>query len=148
MVWVWMAALGVASLVVCTALGLLIADQVATNGRFDRTRTSLQSAQRHLAAVDTALATAHADLGRATTSVGNDTTALAQVNSELKGAQAALASAKAHVVAQSSLIGSLRTCLGGVTRALNSLAVGKRARALSDLHAVATSCSDAAASSG
>ena len=57
--------------------------------------------------------------------MGSDSTALSQDSSQLLGAQTALAAAQAHVTQQKSLITSLQTCLVGVERALNELAVGK-----------------------
>jgi hypothetical protein len=62
--------------------------------------------------------------------------------------QAALANAQSDVSHQTSTIADLHTCLRGVEQALNALAVSDQNRAVGALDAVATSCTNAAASSG
>ena len=80
--------------------------------------------------------------------VGNDTTALNQDAAQLLGAQTSLAAAQAHVTQQASLIGSLKTCLGGVEQALNALAVENQPQAIAALNSVSSQCTTAEASSG
>ena len=133
---------------VVVAVGLLVADQIDQRQQFDRTQASLHLTRQHVASVSVQLSAVRRQLHLVSTQVGNDTTAAAQDASELKGAQSALMAAEAHVTQQVSLIGSLQTCLGGVERALNALAVGKIGRAASALDAVSSGCSVAAAASG
>jgi septal ring factor EnvC (AmiA/AmiB activator) len=141
----WLAGIGAGALLVA-ALGYLIADQVQARHQFDRAQASLGVTRHQTATVSTQLAGLRRQLAHLTAQVGDDTTALNQDASQLKGAQSALAAALAHVTQQASHISSLQTCLGGVERALNALSVGKRARAISALRSVSSSCSAAAAS--
>jgi uncharacterized alpha-E superfamily protein len=83
------------------------------------------------------------DLEVLATQVGSDTTAYDQDAAELKAAQSELASTQVDVTHQTSMISALHTCLGGVEQALNALAVGNQASAISELSSVATSCSAA-----
>ena len=130
------------------ALGSLVADQVQARREFDRAQTSLGVTRRQTQSVSARLTAVRRNLALLTTQVGNDSTALSQDASQLKGAQAALATDEAHVSQQASQITSLQTCLGGVEQALNALAVGSQSQAIAALHAVSSSCSAAAASSG
>jgi septal ring factor EnvC (AmiA/AmiB activator) len=141
----WLAGIGAGALLVA-ALGYLIADQVQARHQFDRAQASLGATRQHTATVSTQLAGLRRQLAHLTAQIGDDTTALTQDASQLKGAQSALAAAQAHVTLQASHISSLQACLGGVERALNALAVGKRARAITALKAVSSSCAAAAAS--
>jgi hypothetical protein len=133
---------------VLVVVGLLLSDQIHQRQQFDRTRASLNLTRQHVASVSGQLSAVRRQLHLVSTQVGNDTTAAAQDASELKGAQSALTAAEAHVTQQASLIGSLQTCLGGVERALNALAVGKIDRAASALDAVPSGCTAAEAASG
>jgi hypothetical protein len=133
---------------VLVAVGLLVLDQIDQRQQFDRTQAALHLTRQHVASVSEQLSAVRRQLKLVSTQVGNDTTAAAQDASQLKGARSALTAAEAHVTQQVSLIGSLQTCLGGVERALNALAVGKIGRAASALAAVSSSCSAAAAASG
>ncbi len=130
------------------ALGYLIDDQVQARDQYDQAQSALGVTREQTSTVSADLATLHRNLDLLTAQVGSDTTALNQDASQLKGAQAALAAAQAHVSQQSSQIASLKTCLGGVERALNALSVGRKVRGLAALQSVSASCSSAAASSG
>jgi septal ring factor EnvC (AmiA/AmiB activator) len=142
-------ALGITAVcVVAATLGFLVADQVAHRHQYDRTASSLESTRRHIARTASQLASLQRDLLALGNQIGSDTTALEQDQSQLKGAQSALGSVQSNVTQQASLITSLQTCLGGVEQALNALAVGNRAGAVTQLEAVSTSCSAAAAASG
>jgi hypothetical protein len=133
---------------VVVVVGLLVADQIDQRQQFDRTQASLHLTRQHVASVSEQLSAVRRQLKLVSTQVGNDTTAAAQDASQLEGARSALAAAEAHVTQQVSLISSLQTCLGGVERALNALAVGKIGRAASALDRVSSSCSAAATASG
>ncbi len=138
----------VAGVLVAVALGYLIYDQVQARHRYDRAQVSLGVTRHQTGTVSTQLAGLRRTLALLTSQVGSDTTALNEDVSQLQGAQAALAAAEAHVSQQSSQITALRTCLGGVERALNALSVDKQARAIAALKSVSSSCSKATASSG
>jgi chromosome segregation ATPase len=138
----------VAVVLVAVALGHLIDDQVQARHRYDRAQASLGVTRHQTGTVSAQLAGLRRNLALLTSQVGSDTTALNQDVSQLQGAQAALAAAEAHVSQQSSQITALRTCLGGVERALNALSVDKQARAIAALKSVSSSCSKAAASGG
>ncbi len=143
----WVVAV-VTGVLLAAALGYLINDQVRARDRTDQAHASLGVTQHRTGTVSTQLAGLRRNLALLTSQVGSDTTALDQDVAQLQGAQAALAAAEAHVSRQSSQITSLQTCLGGVERALNALAVDKQARAIATLRSVSSSCSSAAASSG
>lgn len=139
---------GGALLVVLTALGVLVADQVQERQSFDQAHTALGVTDGRTRTVSEQLRELSRDLRVLQTQVGSDTTALSQDSSALIGAQTSLSAAQAHVSQQASLITSLQSCLVGVEQALNQLAVGKQGAAISALNAVATSCTAAEASSG
>lgn len=131
-----------------TALGLLIADQVAQRHLGDRAQHSLGITRRRAHTVSAHLDVLQRDLRVLRTQVGSDTTALNQDSSQLLGAQTSLSAAQAHVTQQASLINSLQTCLIGVEQALNELAVGKQSTAIAALNSVSSSCTAAEDSSG
>ena len=135
-----------AGALLAAALGYLVADQVQARDQFDHASVSLGVARHQTEAVSAQLSGLRRQLGDLTAQVGDETTALNQDASQLKGAQSGLSAAQAHVTQQAANISSLRTCLAGVERALNALSVGKRARAITALSSVSSSCSVAAAS--
>ncbi len=143
----WIVAV-VTGALVAAALGWLVADQVRADDQFGRAQTSLGVTRQHTQTVSAQLAELSRDLSVLETEVGNDTTALNQDAAQLLGAQTSLAAARAHVTQQASLIGSLKTCLGGVEQALNSLAVENQQQAIAALNAVSSQCTTAEASSG
>ena len=130
------------------ALGYLISDQVQARDHYEQAHTALGVTRQQTHTVTTQLDEVRRDLNILETQVGSDSTALSQDNSQLLGAQTALAAAQAHVTQQKSLITSLQTCLVGVERALNELAVGKQSNAIAALNFVSASCTAAEASSG
>jgi endonuclease/exonuclease/phosphatase (EEP) superfamily protein YafD len=144
----WILAIATVALVVAAALGFLITDQITAYDQFGRARTSLGVTRQHTQTVSAQLTELTRDLRVLRTQVGNDTTALNQDAAQLLGAQTSLSAAQAHVTQQASLIGSLKTCLGGVEQALNALAVGNQPQAIAALNAVSSSCTAAEASSG
>ena len=145
--WAWAATI-VSVALVAGAASYLLHDAAQANHRYDRARASLSTTRHHTAVVSRELAQARTDLDLLTRRVGNDTTALSQDTAALQGARAALSAAQAHASQQATLLSSLHTCLGGVERALNALAVANRPRAIAALNAVAQSCSAAVAASG
>jgi hypothetical protein len=130
------------------ALGYLISDQVQARDHYGQDHTALGVTRQQTHTVTAQLDEVRRDLNILETQVGSDSTALSQDSSQLLGAQTALAAAQAHVTQQASLITSLQTCLVGVERALNELAVGKQSNAIAALNSVSASCTAAEASSG
>jgi hypothetical protein len=137
-----------AGLLLAAALSWAIADQVSARQHFDRTHSALAVTQHQVHIVDAHLAELSRDVSILKTEVGSDTTALNQDSAQLLGAQTSLSAAQAHVTQQASLITSLQTCLTGVERALNALAVGDQPGGIAALNAVSTSCAAAEAAGG
>jgi adenine-specific DNA methylase len=138
----------VAGALFAAALGYLIPDQVQARDHYAQAHTALVVTRQQTHSVTTQLGEVRRDLNILKTQVGSDSTALSQDSSQLLGAQTSLAAAQAHVTQQKSLITSLQTCLVGVERALNELAVGKQTSAIAALNSVSASCTAAEASSG
>jgi hypothetical protein len=134
--------------VLAAVVGYLVTDQVQQRDQFNHSRAALSGDRAHISAVSAQLASVQHNLVVLTHQLGNDTTAFDQDASQLKAAQTALSAAQAHVTQQATLITSLQTCLGGVERALNALAVDHRSRAFALLESVSSSCTTAAAASG
>jgi chromosome segregation ATPase len=130
------------------AMGYVTGNEVQANTQFDQTHHALSVTRHRIDVVLAELATVRHDLSVVNGQVSAYTTALAQDTTQLKGVQAALANAQSDVSHQTSTIADLHTCLGGVEQALNALAVSDQNRAVGALDAVATSCTNAAASSG
>ena len=126
-----------------SALGWLIDDQVHARDQAHQAQAALGVTRHTTARVVQQLAKLRHDVEVLATRVGNDTTAYAQDAAELKAAQSDLATTQADVTQQTSRITALHTCLGGVEQALNALAVGNQASAISELSSVAKSCSTA-----
>ena len=141
---VWIAA----GVLFAAALGYLIPDQLQARDRYAQARTALGVTQQRTHTVSSELDDIRRDLSILETQVGSDTTALNQDTSQLLGVRTSLTAAQSHVNQQASLIGSLHTCLGGVERALNALAVKNQPDAIAALNAVSASCTAAEASSG
>jgi hypothetical protein len=138
----WCVALAATALFL-SALGWLIDDQVQAHEHTQRAQAALGVTRHHAADVKKQLAELRRDVEVLVTRVGSDTTALNQDAAQLKAAQSELATTQVDVSQQTSRIAALHTCLGGVEQALNALAVGSQANAISELSSVATSCSAA-----
>ena len=138
----WAVALTVGALFL-SSLGWLIDDQVQAHEQADRTQTTLRATRHTTAHVAQQLAKLRRELEVLVTQVGSDTTAYDQDAAELKAAQSELAATQVDVTQQTTRITALHACLGGVEQALNALAVGNQASAISELTSVATSCSTA-----
>jgi hypothetical protein len=134
--------------VVATAFGYVTGNEVQANAQFDQTHRSLDVTRHHIEVVLAHLATVRHDLNLVNAQVVVDTTMLAQDTTQLQGMQSALVNAQADVSHQTSAIGDLQACLGGVEQALNALAVNDQNRAISALNAVSPSCTNAVASNG
>jgi chromosome segregation ATPase len=138
----WVAAAAFAVVFGC-ALAYLVNDEAQANARYDRSRASLRVTRGNVATATEQLAVARRELALVTAQVGSASTALNQDDSQLQAAQSALSAALAHVSHQTTQIGALHKCLGGVEQALNALAVNQQRKAILALSAVATSCTQA-----
>jgi hypothetical protein len=129
-------------------LGYVTDNERQANTEFDQTHSALKVTTHR---IDTALAdllTVRHELEIVDGQVSADSTALTQDTTQLQGVQKALTTAQATVAHQTSTIGELQACLGGVEQALNALAVGDQAHAIDALDAVSTSCANAVVSDG
>jgi hypothetical protein len=133
----------VAAVLFASTLGYLIDNQVSEQGRFDRAQRSLITTRHRTAQVSGDLALLRQEVSVLLAQVASGTTTWNQDTAQLKAAQSALAVVREDVSQQSSLIGALHTCLGGVQQALNALAVNNQATAVSALNSVASSCAAA-----
>ncbi len=138
----WAAAV-LASALFLSVLGWLIADQVQAHEQTTQAHAAFTRTEHTVRSVSRTLRELRHDVEVLATQVGNDHTAFEQDASQLKAAQSELAATQVDVTEQSARITALHTCLGGVEQALNALAVGSRANAISELTSVATACTTA-----
>jgi hypothetical protein len=138
----WGLALGATALFLST-LGWLIDDQVRAHDQAERARAALHVTRHRTAHVAQQLSKLRHDVYVLATQVGSDVTVYGQDAAQLKAAQSELAATHVSVSEQTSRIAALHTCLGGVEKALNALAVGSQANAVTELRSVTTSCSTA-----
>jgi septal ring factor EnvC (AmiA/AmiB activator) len=124
------------------------ANEVQANTEFDQTHHSLDVTRQHLDTVLADLVTVQRELDVVNRQIGTDSTALAQDSVQLQTVQKALANSQRNITRQTSTIGDLHTCLGGVEQSSNALAVGDQKRAINALVAVSTSCTSSVASDG
>jgi hypothetical protein len=140
--------LGVVAVLFLGLLACVVGNAVQANHRYDTARRSVLAMQVRLRFVKADLADAVHELEAADGQVASATTALNQEVAELTAARTALSGAQSHVSSQSTTIGALNSCLGGVEQALNALSVNDQHHAITALQAVMTSCQTAAGSSG
>jgi flagellin-like hook-associated protein FlgL len=129
-------------------LASVIGNEVQATNRFDTAHHSLLANRYGIDLVVADLTGAQRQLAAVDGQVSGASTALTQETAELKAAQTALSSAQSHVSQQSTTIGALHVCLGGVEQALTALSVNDQAHAIAALQSVASSCQELAASSG
>ncbi len=141
-------AVALALAVLVATFGYLAGNEVQANTQFDQTHTSLDSTRHHIDTVLSDLSTVRHELAVVDSQVAAATKALAQDTTQLQGVKHALISAQVDVTSQSSTIGDLHTCLGGVEQALNALAVADQNHAIAALDAVQASCAKAVATDG
>lgn len=133
----------VAAALFASTLGYLIDDQIFEYERFDRAHASLVITRHRTATVVRNLAVLRHEVAVLMTQVASGMTTWSQDTAQLKSAQSALALVQADVSQQSTRIGALHTCLGGVQQALNVLAINNQTTAVSELNSVASSCAAA-----
>jgi len=147
LLWKWVAIVGMFA-IFAGALGYVTGNEVQANTQFDQTHRLLETTRLRIAVVAHDLAVVRHDLEIVNGQVAVDSTTLANDTTKLDGARTALADAQATVLQQTSSTVRLHTCLGGVQRALNALALGDPNRAVSALTAVAGSCQSAVSAGG
>jgi chromosome segregation ATPase len=157
--WVIGAFVGIMS---AATLGSVIVNEVQTSTRFDQARSSLEVTRQHIAhvsadliAVRHRLGVANGQLRTNSASLADDISqlqtarkAMAEDASQLHAARKLLASAQTHVSDQTSTIGDVQACLGGVEQALNASAVDDQRSTINALQAVSASCAKAVTTNG
>ena len=135
---------------ICFAVAVILiaGNEVRTNSQFDNAHQSLDATRHQIDEASRDLASVRHDLDVTNGQVATASSTLASDTSKLTEARTTLASALSNVSRQSSAITDLHTCLGGVERALNALALNDQNQAVDALNSVAASCSSAVALSG
>jgi hypothetical protein len=132
-----------AGVLLASILGYLIDDQFVEHEHFDRASVALDITRHRTSELSRSLAELRHDVAVLTAQVGSDSASWNQDGAQLKAAAAALAITQADVSQQSSRIGPLHTCLGGVQRSLNALAINNQMSAVAELDSVESSCARA-----
>jgi hypothetical protein len=125
-------------------LACVIGNEVQATNRFDTAHRSLLANQFAIDLVVADLTGVRRQLAAVDGQVGIDSAALTQDTAQLKAAETALSNAQSHVSQQSTMIGALHTCLGGVEQALTALSVNDQTHAIAALKAVSSSCDEVA----
>ncbi len=142
-----LAAVATALAVLSAAVALSVTD---LRGRAEVRRTShalLSTQQRqsqvraHLVATQAQVSTTASELRALEASIAQDQTSLASSNTKISSIETGL-------VLGGFDISALNTCLGGVTQALDQVAVGQTKGALASLGSVSTSCNAAHPAAG
>ena len=133
---------------VASALGYLVGNEVQANTQFDQAHHSLDAVRHGIAGVSLDLATVRRDLDVVNGQVAVGSSTLANDTAKLVGARDALATAQADVSRQTSAITSLHACLAGVEQALNALSLADQSSAINALNAVSASCASVVGGNG
>ena len=135
---------------ICFAVAVILiaGNEVHTNSQFDNVHQSLDATRHRIGEVSRDLASIRHDLDVTNGQVTVASSTLASDTLKLTEARTTLAGALSNVSRQSSTITDLHTCLGGVERALNALALSDQNQAVGALNSVSASCSSAVALSG
>jgi hypothetical protein len=130
------------------ALGYVVRDEVAANGRFALAQHELTVTDHELGAMVAELATLQQQLAAVNDQVSQTNGDVSSDTSQLESVRAAIVAAQGHLVQQGRSIVSLQSCLDGVEQALNALSVGDDGSAIAALNGGAASCQSAVASDG
>ena len=127
--------------------GLGIIADLHVRSELRQARSTLQVTRVHLALTVGKLSSVEATLGKTTSQraalqVELTTTSqeLATAKASLSTTQAGLSDANKSLASQGVNIAKLNTCLGGVERALNQIAVGNNSGAVASISGVSSSC--------
>jgi hypothetical protein len=124
-------------------LGASVVVGVEAHGQQHRIDAELSSARARLRNTDTLLAQVRAQLAVDTAQADQAGHTLSSDSNQLAADQAQLARAQAGLFAQGVSISDLDTCLSGVQKALNQIALDDESGAATTLSGVASSCKDA-----
>jgi hypothetical protein len=142
------ALLAVLGVLLASALGYLVGNEIQANTQFDQAHHGLDVTRGRIHRIDADLTAVQHQLAGLRGQVTQDSATLAADTAKLNGVKAALANSQATVSRQNAAIGSLHTCLGGVEEAVNALSLGDQSHGLAALDAVAPSCHAAEAADG
>ncbi len=129
-------------------LACVIGNEVQATNRFDVAQKSLLANRYGIDLVAADLTGVRHRLTAVDEQVGSASITLTQETAELKAAQTDLSNAQSHVSQQSTMIGALQVCLGGVEQALTALSVNDQTHAIAALKSVSASCEEVAGSGG
>ena len=132
-----------AYVVVAVLLMVAVVVGVQANRQLGRTDDSLQAVRGQLRTTTAQVAVARAQLAAADARTEAAQRTLDAESAQLASDQAQLAKAQAGVHAKGVSIGELDTCLSGVEKALNQIAVGDQSGAASTLDGVSANCQNA-----
>ncbi len=135
-----LAVLGAASVLLVTDLRARAEARRATSA-FTLTQVQLAQERAHLLGAQAQMRATVSDVQALAASISQTQTSLAS-------SIAAVSSTERGLVYGGYDISALNTCLGGVTQALDQVAVGQTAGALSSLGAVSTTCNSAKTGAG
>jgi chromosome segregation ATPase len=113
---------------------------IVTHGRLDGATADLAATQARLTGAEAQLHVAQNELSAVRGQSATAGQALAKATSQLASAQSQLAKAQTDVSSQGVSISDLDTCLAGVEKALNQIALQDQAGAAVTLQGVAGNC--------
>ena len=138
----------VLTLAVLGAACVLLVTDLRARSEVRRATNAFTLEQVHLAQERAHLLGAQAQLRATASEVQTLEASISQTQTNLATSIAAVSSTERGLVYGGFDISALNTCLGGVTQALDQVAVGQTAGALSSLGAVSTSCNSATTGTG
>ena len=128
-------------------LGTGVVSDVHVRSELRQAQTSLKATRSHLTLTLRSLLSAESTLAKTTSQRNVLQTQLTTTSQELTAAQASLSATQAglsdankSLASQGVDISKLNTCLGGVERALNQIAVGDSSGAVASISGVSSSC--------
>ena len=127
-------------LMMLASVAVLALNDKGTHDRLARSRAAFVISQSTLHTTQSSLATTQSDLKQAQASLAATKEALTAKQQELAGVRNNLSDVKESLNIKSSQIESLKSCLSGVSIALNDAAYGDYSAAVSALQAVDVSC--------
>ena len=136
------------TLAVLGAACVLLVTDLRARTEVRRATSALTATESHLSKAQAQLLSAQAQMKATASEVQALEASIAQTQTSLATSIAATASTERGIVYGGFDISALNTCLSGVTQALDQVAVGQTAGALSSLGAASTSCNSAKTGSG
>jgi len=136
------------ALVILGVLCVLVATDLRGRAEVRRTTHTLASTHNSQARAAARLAATQAQMRATVIEVQSLEAGIAQAQTSLATTNAAISSTEQGLVLAGFDISALHTCLGGVTQALDQIAVGQTQGALASLGSVSTSCDAARPAAG